>query len=240
MKTRCSVHLTKILGLALCAMVALVMLPNALAVGVVSEEALSKSALQSFDDVVKNKLPRGWKVEATNPKGQLADWTVGKDANAPSQPNVLSLTEVKDTYRGVFNLCWKPTSTFEDGEIEVRVRANSGKVDQGGGLFWRAKDANNYYIARYNPLENNFRLYFVKNGARKMLDDASGLNVKAGEWFTIKIVHRGDTIEGWLNSKKLLETTDRTFTEPGGIGLWTKADAATSFDDLIVRSADHQ
>ncbi len=212
--------------------------PTAPQVDVEADEgAVTESVRQNFDDVAKDKLPQGWKAEATNPKGQLADWAVGRDANAPSNPNVLSLTKIKDTFGGVFNLFWDPTAIFKDGQIEVKVRANSGKVDQGGGLIWRARDANNYYIARYNPLESNFRLYYVKDGARKILADASGVNVKAGEWFTIKIVHKGEEIEGWLNGKKLLETTDRTFGEAGGIGFWTKADAATSFDDLIARSA---
>ncbi len=153
--------------------------PKRLAVGAVSVGAVTESVRQNFDDVAKDKLPQGWKIEASNPKGQLTDWTVGRDANAPSNPNVLSLTKIKDTSGGVFNLCWNPTAIFKDGEIEVKVRANTGKVDQGGGLFWRARDANNYYIARYNPLESNFRLYYVKNGARKRLADASGVNIKA-------------------------------------------------------------
>lgn len=172
-----------------------------------------------------------------NARGQLADWTVGRDANASSNPNVLSLTKIKNAFGGVFNLCWNPAAIFKDGEIEVKVRADSGKVDQGGGLIWRARDANNYYIARYNPLESNFRLYYVKNGARKILANAPGVNITVGEWFAIKIVHKGEKIEGWLNGKKLLETTDRTFREAGGIGFWTKADAATSFDDLSVKPA---
>ena len=190
----------------------------------------------SFDDVVEGKLPEGWKIDATNPRGRLADWAVVTDAKAPSTPSVLSLTKVNDTFGGVFNLCWNSNVSFEDGEIEAKVRANSGKVDQGGGMIWRAKDANNYYIVRYNPLESNFRLYYVKDGARRILADASDLSIRAGEWFTIRIVHKANKIEGWLNGKKLLEITDRTFRKGGGIGVWTKADAATSFDDLIVRS----
>ena len=74
----------------------------------------------------------------------------------------------------------------------------------------------------------------MKNGARKILDDAQGLSIMTGEWFTSKIVHKGDKIEGWLNGQKLLEARDQTFREAGGIGFWTKADAATSFDNLTV------
>ena len=188
----------------------------------------------SFDDLPEGALPPGWKIDATNPAGPLAQWAVSKDGQAPNAPKMLSLTKIQDGSRGVFNLCWNPAMAFRDGQLEVKMRANTGKIDQGGGLIWRARDANNYYVARYNPLEANFRLYFVKDGQRHMLADRGGLGIKTGEWFTLKIIHRGDKIEGWLNGEKLLEATDRTFPEGGGIGFWTKADAATSFADLSM------
>jgi hypothetical protein len=107
-------------------------------------------------------------------------------------------------------------------------------VDQGGGLIWRVKDHDNYYIARWNPLEDNFRVYYVKEGRRVQLDSA---NVKAdfAKWHTIKIEQRGDAIACYLDGEKLLEVKDKTFAEAGGVGLWTKADAATAFDDLVIR-----
>ena len=190
----------------------------------------------SLEDVAEGKLPPGWKVAATNPKGGLAEWAVVRDVGAPGQPKkVLSLTKAHDGSRGVFNLCWNPQVVFQDGEIEVMVRANSGAIDQGGGIIWRARDANNYYIARYNPLERNFRLYFVKDGKRQMLADKGDLEIKPREWFTLKIVHRDNNIEGSLNGENMWTVTDKTFTNPGGIGFWTKADAATSFADLHLR-----
>ncbi len=195
----------------------------------------SKGAASSWNFDSGRELPPGWKVAATNPRGDLAEWKVVADDQAPSAPNVLTITRIKDGFRGVFNLFWTPKVSFQDGTIELKLRANTGEVDQGGGPIWRVKDANNYYIARYNPLERNFRLYCVKNGARRILDDARGISIKAGEWFTIKIVHKGEKIEGWLNGKKLLEARDRTFREAGGVGFWTKADAATSFDGLTVK-----
>jgi hypothetical protein len=101
-------------------------------------------------------------------------------------------------------------------------------------LIWRAKDAGNYYVARYNPLEKNFRLYTVKDGVRRQLADAGGLAVPAGEWFTVKVTQKGDAIACELNGKRLLEATDTTFPGPGGVGVWSKADAASSFDDFEV------
>jgi len=102
-----------------------------------------------------------------------------------------------------------------------------------GGPIWHILDKNNYYIARANPLENNFRIYYVKNGIRKILDSAT-VTVSSGKWHNIKILHRGSKIEGYLNEQKLLEVEDDTFSETGGVGVWTKADAVTYFDDLKI------
>ncbi|HHQ49268.1 MAG TPA: DUF1080 domain-containing protein [Acidobacteria bacterium] len=200
--------------------------------------ARRSAARMNFDGVAPGRLPAGWKVEATSGRGPLAVWKVVADPEAPSPPNVLRAVPRPDTYGGTYNLCWTSAVRFLDGEIEVKVRANTGHEDQGGGPMWRVRDANNYYVARYNPLEHNFRVYTVKNGARKMLDSASRIKVATGEWFTIRIVQHGDHIECFLDGEKLLDVHDTTFTQPGGVGLWTKSDAATSFDNLTIRPAE--
>lgn len=191
----------------------------------------------NFEAVQPGSLPAGWKVEATNQRGELAVWKVAADPAAPSSPNILQAIPSSDNFGGTYNLCWTESSSFLNGEIEVRLRANTGHEDQGGGPIWRVRDRNNYYISRYNPLEQNFRVYTVKDSARKMLDSASRIEIPKGQWFNIRIVQQGDHIEGWLDGKKLLDVHDATFTKPGGVGLWTKADAATSFDDFTVRPA---
>ncbi len=188
-----------------------------------------------FDTLRPGTLPGGWKVEATNGRGEPARWKVAADPEAPSPPNVLQVVPRRDTFGGTFNLCWTDGVRFLDGEIEVTLRADTGHEDQGGGPMWRVKDRNNYYVARYNPLEHNFRVYVVRNGHRRMLDGASGLRIPAGRWFTVRIVHRGDHVVCFLDGTKLLDVHDTTFMAGGGVGLWTKADAATSFDDLVVR-----
>ncbi|HHT9124601.1 MAG TPA: family 16 glycoside hydrolase [Candidatus Brocadiia bacterium] len=185
----------------------------------------------SFDDIKEGSIPEGWKIDATNPADLLATWKVVKDEMAPSKPHVLSITEIHDESVGVFNLCWTDKISFKDGILEVKVRANSGKEDQGGGLIWRVKDADNYYIARYNPLERNFRLYYVKGGSRRTLADAR-VDIKSDNWFTIKVSHQGEVITCWLDGQEYLHAKDKTFTDAGGVGLWTKSDAASSFDDL--------
>ena len=191
----------------------------------------------SFNNVPEGELPDGWTVDATNPRGPLASWTIVSDPHAPNPPHVLSLTGVKDTSRGVFNLCWKPGAEFRDGEIQVTLRANGGEVDQGGGPIWRARDRNNYYIARWNPLEDNFRLYYVKEGRRVELA-SEDVQLPREEWHTITVRHLGNSIVCFLDGEELLKAEDTTFPEAGGVGLWTKADAATSFDDFTTRRQD--
>jgi len=185
-----------------------------------------------FEQAAAGQLPAGWKVEATNSKGPLATWQVVKDETAPSGGNALALTRPNHTFGGTFNLCWTDTVSFLDGEIEVRFKAVTGEEDQGGGVIWRAQDKDNYYIARFNPLEDNFRIYYVRDGARKTLASIK-VELPAG-WHTLKIIQQGNRFEGYLNGEKLLEGTDDLFAKPGGVGLWTKADAVTSFDDFSV------
>jgi hypothetical protein len=224
------------------------LLPSLLALAVVGIAAVGPAADQPatkpasvykmpFDEAKAGELPTGWKADATNPRGELAEWKVVADDKAPSKPNVLSMTKIADTSGGHFNVCWTKDVQFKDGTLEVKIRANTGNQDQGGGLIWRAADAKNYYIARYNPLETNFRLYYVKDGRRIQLADVGNLEIKTGEWFTMKIVVNGGTMEGYLNGKKLLEVTDKTFPDAGGVGLWSKADAASSFDDFVAEPA---
>jgi hypothetical protein len=189
----------------------------------------------SFDAVPVGSLPEGWAVAATNPTGELARWNVVEDAGAASKPRVLRITEIRDGAKPVYNLCWTAAPAFRDGTIEVKVRADSGKIDQGGGLIWRAKNARNYYVARYNPLETNLRLYVVKDGKRTMIAGVPDVNIPAGRWFTLRIAHHGRKIDLYLDGRHALEAQDETFPDADGIDFWTKADAATSFDDLKVQ-----
>ncbi len=187
-----------------------------------------------FDEVPEGELPSGWKVEATNQKGSPAIWRVIKDTTAPSGDQVLALVSPPGEYGGNFNLCWMDSTTILDGEIQVGFKSIKGEVDQGGGVMWRVRDKDNYYIARFNPLEDNFRIYHVHNGSRKKIADVKVV-LPAGKWHTMKIVQQGNTYEGYINGDKLLEGTNDLFTTSGGVGLWTKADAVTSFDDFSVK-----
>lgn len=214
----------------LVALASAIILPLAAWAGPVDKE---KNQKWSFEEDAVEALPSGWKIEGTQQDGPLATWAVTEEASAPDGKKALTLTSPNHTSSSTFNLCWTNAVTFKDGEIEVKLKANAGAEDQGGGPIWRVRDKDNYYICRANPLESNLRVYFVKEGKRKQLGSAT-VDIASGAWQGITIRHVGSHMECLLNGKKLLDVDDSTFPDAGGVGVWTKADAATSFDGLEV------
>jgi len=184
----------------------------------------------SKDDV--GKVAKGWTAAKTG-KGEGSVWKVVADDTAPSKTGYV-LAQTAEGPRPLFNLCVADDTNYKDVEVSVAMKAVAGKVDQGGGPVWRYQDADNYYIARYNPLETNYRLYKVVSGKRIQLATKEGLDQPAGKWITLKVEHEGDAIQCYLDGKKLLEAKDSAIQKPGKVGLWTKADAQSHFDNLEV------
>jgi hypothetical protein len=120
-----------------------------------------------------------------------------------------------------------------DVDVSVKVKPLSGKEDQTGGLVFRAKDAKTYYLVRSNGLEDNYRLYTMTDGKRKQIASTKVDPPKVGEWHTLRVVAKGTKIQAYLNGKLAIDHDDATFAE-GWVGLWTKADSVTEFDDLEV------
>ena len=120
-----------------------------------------------------------------------------------------------------------------DVKVAVKCKAVSGKVDQSCGLVLRYQDENNYYVARSNSLEGNVRLYHVKAGKRTQLGNWKG-DVASGKWFDLALQAKSDALEVHFEGKKILEAKDATFSAAGKVGVWTKADSVTYFDDLTV------
>lgn len=199
-------------------------------------EAVLNGDCWRFDDARPGEVPNGWSVRQTNPTESLATWRVIRDHAAPSQRNVMALTHSKN-YDGTYNLAIADQSSFEDLDLSVQVKAVKGEEDQGGGPIWRCREENNYYICRFNPLESNFRVYRVVDSKRKQLDSVR-IETRPERWYAVRVVMTGDQIECYLAGEKLLEVKDNTFPEAGMVGLWTKADAVTSFDNLKVVSLD--
>jgi len=177
------------------------------------------------------KVPTGWKADKTG-KGEGSVWKVAADDTAPSKAGFV-LAQTAESPDGLFNLCVADDASYQDVEVSVAFKAVKGKNDQGGGLVWRYQDADNYYVCRMNPLEDNFRVYKVAAGKRTQFQSAD-VKIPSSEWHTIKVVQKGDQIECSLDGKKYLEVKDDTFTKAGKVGLWTKSDAQTSFDQFVV------
>lgn len=193
---------------------------------------MASAEIINFDTAKPGELPPGWIGTATgkgNPK-----WTVEKDESAPSKPNVL-----KQSGEATFPICVKADAKIKNGFVETKFKPVSGEEDQAGGLVWRYHDADNYYVVRANALENNVVLYKVEKGKRKPLDiigRKGGYGVEAkvskGEWTTLRVDFAGNHFAVSLNGNKLFEVEDETFPNAGAVGLWTKADSVTLFDDF--------
>jgi len=196
-----------------------------------------------FDKEKAGTIPDGWQAGETNSKGNPGKWEISKDKSAPSAPHVIALNRTRNS-GGTYNLLIAEKTSYKDFELELKVKAIAGREDQGGGPIWRAKDENNYYVARWNPLENNLRVYYAKNGRRIQIASAN-VRLNPKEWHRIKIRHVGNTITVQIDEKQRIEVVDETFAESGMLGLWTKADAETAFDDINVKAIqagqrDHQ
>src|SRR5262245_46196708 len=178
----------------------------------------------NFDNMKAGVPPSGW--TATKTGSGEAKWTVEKDDTAPSKPNVL-----KQSGQATFPVCIKDDSNLKDGFVEVKFKPLSGKEDQAGGLIWRAKDANNYYVARANALEDNVTIYHTMNGDPTE-KKRTGMKVALNQWHTLRIDFQGSHFTVALDGKKAIEWDDETFKDAGKVGVWTKADSVTLFDDF--------
>jgi Domain of Unknown Function (DUF1080) len=207
---------------------------NALAavaiLGMVETSAMADQA--TFADDAVGVTPKGWTATKTG-KGE-SKWTVEEDASAPSASKV-----VKQSGRADYPLLLKNGTSLKDGFVEVQFKPISGREDRAGGIVWRAKDANNYYVVRANALEDNVVLYKTVGGKRSSLDivgQKGGYGVKvpvpAGRWHTLRVEFAGNRFKVVFNGQGLFEVEDRTFPEAGQIGLWTKADSVTAFDKV--------
>ena len=185
----------------------------------------------NFDTDAAEQMPAKFHGALTG-QGAKAEWVVKQDETAPSGQNVLAQVSTDRTdYR--FPLAIADDGSFRDLELSARFKAVSGQIDRAAGLVFRLKDANNYYIVRANALENNYRLYRVLNGRREQIA-GSNVQVSSGEWHELAIVCSGNSITCYFDGEKKIEAADDTFSEAGKIGLWTKADSVTFFDNLKV------
>src|SRR5262245_4786452 len=186
----------------------------------------SATAAQStgFDNEAAGALPAGWRAGVTgrgSPK-----WAVEADSSAPSKPNVL-----KQSGSGTFPWCVRTDVSLADGFVEMKFKPISGREDQAGGVVWRWKDGDNYYIARANALENNVSLYYTANGRRNTLKYVDA-PVAGNAWHALRVEFQGKKIRVIYDGKTTIEMEDSHIAGAGAVGVWTKADSVTLFDDF--------
>jgi hypothetical protein len=190
--------------------------------GLITTTALAETA--NFDDAKVGEVPIGWTATKTG-KGE-PKWAVVADNSAPSKPNVLKQSGEAD-----YPVALKNDTNLKDGFVEVKFKPVSGQEDQAGGVVWRAMDSDNYYIARANALEGNVRIYHFVKGKRTQFKGTRE-EVASGQWHTLRVEFAGNKFTVFFNGKKLFEAEDDTFKDAGKVGVWTKADSVTLFDDF--------
>ena len=178
----------------------------------------------NFDRDDVGKVPAGWIAGVTgrgSPK-----WLVEADPTAPSKPNVL-----KQSGQGTFPWCVRKDVSIADGFVEVKFKPISGREDEAGGLVWRWKDGDNYYVARANALEDNLSLYHTTGGRRITIKYVDA-PVPANQWHTLRVEFSGKKIKVLLDGKVYIDLQDSHISGPGAVGVWTKADSVAAFDDF--------
>jgi len=182
----------------------------------------------NFDDLKAGAPPQGW--TATKTGSGTAKWEIVADTSAPSKPNVL-----KQSGEATYPVCIKDHTSLKDGFVEVKFKPISGKEDQAGGVIWRCKDADNYYIARANALEDNVTIYHTVKGKRS---EKKRINTKvaSNQWHTLRVDFKDNYFVVTFDRKKAFTWKDDTFKDAGKVGVWTKADSTTLFDDFTYGS----
>jgi hypothetical protein len=192
----------------------------------------------NFDQATPGATPPGWSCLTNHGASR---WEVVKDTTAPTQPYVFAqVSNDTDNYR--FPLAILDNPIFQNGEISVRMKPVAGKEDQAGGLVWRFRDPNDYYVVRANALENNVAVYRVQNGQWKALKPKGAFSngssvqhhVPSNTWSILKVAFKGPVFSVYFNHRRIFQVEDKSFQGAGKVGLWTKADSVTYFDDFRV------
>ncbi|HEX2341964.1 MAG TPA: family 16 glycoside hydrolase [Vicinamibacterales bacterium] len=189
-----------------------------------------------FSNDAVGQPPKGFEFGLTAKAGAPGKWVV----QAEGDNKYLAQVDA-DSTRSRFPVAVVADVTAADVDLSARFKPVSGRVDQAAGLVWRFQNEDNYYIVRANALENNVVLYKVEKGKRTDLPlkgegrtYGKKAQVPSGQWSTLRVVAAGPRFEVFFNGNKLYEVEDTTFSQPGKVGLWTKADSVTQFDDVTI------
>ena len=202
--------------------------PVCIFLGVIAMNATAVETV-NFDSTEPGALPAGWLAGVTG-KGS-PKWSVEREPSAPSKPNVL-----KQSGSGAYPWCVKKDASVENGFVEVKFKPLAGREDQAGGLVWRWKDRDHYYVARANALEDNVSLYYTEGGSRKTIKYVDA-PVARDAWHTLRVEFSGRRIKVILDGVARIELDDAHIAGAGAVGVWTKADSVTLFDDFSYGAA---
>jgi hypothetical protein len=191
--------------------------------------AAAEVQLWNFDRDQPGKLPPGFQIGTLFDGRSAGDWQVIATDKATSPPHVLAQLQGKGAEHA-YKLVLIQGTESENVDFSVKLLPIDGKADMGGGLIWRATDDRNYYLARANPLEQNIRIYRVVKGVRHMLKNFDHI-INVRQWHQLRVRMEGCNIHVSFDERPVFKLCDETFTK-GRIGLWTKSDAVTHFDDL--------
>ncbi len=205
------------------------------AAGILALPMIAHSAEErtwTFDADSPGKTPEEFVLGTLFDGRPAGEWKVLQTDRAASPPHVLGQLLGKGAEHAYKVVLIDGTSS-SDLDLLVSFLPIDGKADMGGGLIWRATDDRNYYLTRANPLEQNIRIYRVVKGVRQLLQNFDQ-TITLKDWHALRVIHTGCRIQVFYDKRKVFDLCDRTFTT-GRIGLWTKSDAVTYFDDLRLQ-----
>lgn len=192
---------------------------------------ISTGKIIDFDRATLGKMPQGWSAAITN-GGSVPRWQVLRDRSAPTQPYVLALASSDKPDRSPLAIL--DTIAVRDADVSVRLKPLTGHEAAAGGLVFRYRDANNYYVARANSLDHTVALFKVQNGQSSPVGSGVRHDIPANAWSILKVSVRGGKFQVYVNHRRVLQAQDTTFQNTGKVGLWTKGDSVTYFDDFRV------
>jgi hypothetical protein len=186
----------------------------------------ARAEMVTFDTTPAAALPKGWLAGVT---GGAPNWQVVTNDSASGRPHVLK--QGAEFAGHVYPWCVKRDAVLKDGFVQVKFKPVSGKEDEAGGVIWRWQDGNNYYVARANAAEDNVTIYHTVNGTR-MEFKRTAMKIALNEWHTLRVDFKGSHFTVTYDGQKAIEWDDDTFPNAGSVGVWTKADSVTLFDEF--------
>jgi len=190
----------------------------------------SSGKIVNFDSGQVGRAPSGWTFEIAN-RG-AARWEIRKDQTAPTGPYVLA--EVSNAAGSGCPLAIYNALSLRDGDVSVRIKAVSGREDQAGGVLFRYRDPNNYYLARENASTHNVAIFKVENGQSRQITPTVPHDISPNTWNILKVSVRGNRFQVYMNHHRILQTWDNSYRGWGKVGLWTQSNSVTYFDDFRV------